>query len=179
MKKDSSNNSIVISKGGKLPMKARIVKNGKVITQNYSSDYIVPPEENKPAICNTSMNVSIVKGGIVVTAVRDGKFVDPDDEPVLSAPKEETKTVTLNLDDRIGFNDGIEVNEVEEKVETPEVAVEPENEVVEEKVVEEVKPTAVSKPTTSPVVVDGNGRRIIGSNVTIKSQFITDDEGDY
>lgn len=201
LKKDSTHNKIIISKGGTNPMNVKIRKGGKILVQSNESNFITKPHPRRTPTntpCKAAMKVSIRKGNEIITAVDNGMFVVNDKQEL---PAEDVNVNTFSIgEDEPTVEEAVTEPEVVEEVQREEVVEEgpegsPVNDLHTEEAVDvEYVPEAVvdeSKEEEEPVVVESSAPIKAKSNnnntpnqprrvhLTVNSKFITEDASDY
>ena len=99
LKKDSTHNKIIISKGGTNPMNVKIRKGGKILAQSNESNFITKPHPRRTPTntpCKAAMKVSIRKGNEIITAVDNGKFTVVDGKKVSDGTASDNKEEVVN-----------------------------------------------------------------------------------
>lgn len=193
LRKDPDRNSLIINKGGKVPMNVKIVKNGEVILQNNSVDTIQKPATNRKVIAGNG-NATIVKNGKVIAKMEEGVVTNGAETPEevvtettfniggeLDVSEEvsqtsETEEVEVDQTPEVEEEDIPQTDEETEEIDqTPEVEEEDVSQEVPEEV-EEVQPAPVI-PTSQRATIDGNGRRVIGgASIRTGSGFINPED---
>lgn len=196
MQKHISNNTIIIDKGGKIPMNVRIRKGNEIVGQNYNCDYIVQPNRRRleGIIGDGQMKVTIRKGDTII-GTSDG-------EPRFESDEEKKEREIEKIAERAH-----EEEQIKEKVEEE---AKPEEETVKSEGIQEPSDTnaehtvtlkiddridtrdeaSVSR-TSAPIAnVPNSNKQVIGSQqngankqvlgrkrIPMRSNFL--DEGDY
>ena len=193
MKKHINNNTIIIDKGGSLPMNVKIKRGSEIIAQKNECDYIVNVgNEVKKSIeearKNGSMIVSVKHGSTVV----DTRAVDNDNwqrggDKLMETEVDTTDEISPVIENK-ETKEEIKPDPVEEKVE--ETPVENVKQILLDdrlSIRESVEVRTVDEKSTNRQMVgstqsnNNSNSQVIGSNrvkIPMRSNFIPD-EGDY